>query len=75
MTSGVLAVARAQQALSEQPTHQVGEYQLREADHRQVLMWAQALALSPEEVLQRLAQARIDTPYGEPPPLPSTTAH
>ena len=65
MTSGVLAVARAQQALSEQPTHQVGEYQLREADHRQVLMWAQALALSPEEVLQRLAQARIDNAHGE----------
>jgi Leucine-rich repeat (LRR) protein len=65
MTSGVLAVARAQQTLSEQPTHQVGEHRLREADHRQVLMWAQALSLSPEEVLQRLAQARIDNAHGE----------
>ena len=28
-------------------------------------MWAQALALSPEDVLERLAQARIDNAHGE----------
>ncbi|MBM4199942.1 MAG: hypothetical protein FJ189_01475, partial [Gammaproteobacteria bacterium] len=54
MARGALEIAQ-RQAVAAQVRHWVGDYELAEPDYRQVLLWAERLALAPEEVLERLA--------------------
>jgi Leucine-rich repeat (LRR) protein len=58
MVGETLALARreALAAVGEQvqARFKIGEYKWREADHRQILIWANALELQPEEVIRRL---------------------
>ena len=58
MVGETLALAR-HEALAAVGEHvnarfKIGEYKWREADHRQILIWANALELQPEEVIRRL---------------------
>ena len=48
MLSDTLALARGE------PLRKIGEYEWCEPDYRQILLWAEQLALEPEEVIRRL---------------------
>ena len=48
LVGDTLALARRE------PLFAIGEYQWCEPDYRQILLWAEVLALEPEEVIRRL---------------------
>ena len=52
MLSDTLALARGE------PVRKIGEYEWCEPDYRQILLWAEQLALEPEEVIRRLQDRR-----------------
>ena len=52
MIGDTLALAR------QVPLFKIGEYEWCEPDYRQILLWATALALEPEEVIRRLVDRR-----------------
>jgi len=41
-------------AVAREPLHKIGEYEWCDPDYRQILLWAEALELEPEEVIRRL---------------------
>ena len=55
------------------PLFKIGEYEWHETDYRQILIWAKAMTLDPEEVILRLLDRRslIELGFGEywPPTL------
>lgn len=51
MNADLLALARG-------PIHKIGEYEWCEPDYRQILLWAEQLALEPEEVIRRTLDRR-----------------
>ena len=56
MTDSLLADAR--QGGLRQVRFRIGDHVLREPDYRQIFLWAEALRLSPEELLAVLAESR-----------------
>ena len=55
MTTGTLQVMRrAQLAVTEEKRFTIGCYEFVGPDYRQILMWAEALNLQPEELVQKL---------------------
>ena len=52
LLSDTLALARGE------PLRKIGEYEWCEPDYRQILLWAEQLALEPEEVIRRLLDRR-----------------
>ena len=65
MSSDVLAIVRAKDRELEQARFRIGEYEFREPDYRQILRWAEALNLSPEQVLASLEASKFQPGYGE----------
>lgn len=65
MARGALEIARLQ-ALAAQARYRVGDYELAKPDYRQVLLWAERLRMTPEEVLERLSRFRYPVERGEP---------
>ena len=61
MLSDTLALARGE------PLRKIGEYEWCEPDYRQILLWAEALALEPVEVIRRLldSESVYFQTYGE----------
>jgi hypothetical protein len=58
VTGDILARARAQDLGAARVP--VGAYRLRAPDYRQILRWAEASGLAPEEVLERLAESSVE---------------
>ena len=44
----------------------IGDYELREPDHRQILVWAKALSIKPPELLRRLASTVLEKVQARP---------
>lgn len=65
MVSDALSQAKEEKSALAAARFQIGEYELREPDYRQILIWAKALALEPEEVIQRLRTAQAVYEQGE----------
>lgn len=59
MVSDALAVARSQTQLGE-ARFRIGNYEFRDPDYRQILLWAEALKLDPIIVVQRLECACLE---------------
>jgi hypothetical protein len=55
MVSDALALARSQA----EATFQIGGYEFRSPDYRQILLWAEALKIAPTTVVQRLEGASL----------------
>ncbi len=58
VTGDILARARAQDLDAARVP--LGAYRLRAPDYRQILRWAEGLDLTPEAVLERLAECRVE---------------
>ena len=56
LLSDTLALARGE------PLRKIGEYEWCEPDYRQILLWAEALGLEPEEVIRRMLDERTAKP-------------
>ncbi len=67
MVEQTLAVARQEQAGIQSARRKIGEYEWREPDYRQILIWAKTLAVEPEEVIRRLlaSDCRFDQEWAE----------
>lgn len=63
MTEDLLAQARQTQV--QQARVRLGDYELREPDHRQICVWAGALAMTPENLLAELARSQLIPRVGE----------
>lgn len=59
MSSDVLAIARGKDRELEQARFRIGEYEFRGPDYRQILRWAEALNLRPEQVLATLEASKF----------------
>ena len=59
MSSDVLAIVQAKDRVLAQARFRLGEYEFRGPDYRQILRWAEALNLSPEQVLATLEASRF----------------
>ena len=57
MVSDTLVLAQARTKALNLPRHRVGDYDLCDPDHRQILIWAKALEIAPEEVMLRLEES------------------
>jgi hypothetical protein len=64
MTRDILARAKAQGLSAAR--FRIGDYLLREPDYRQIMRWAEAGGMRPEEVLERLAGSVVELPRSEP---------
>ena len=60
MMTDALVLARKKERALTQPRHWIGDQELREADYRQILNWAEALGMTPEVVLKQLSAAKTD---------------
>ncbi len=68
MTEDLLAQARQSQV--QQARFRIGGYELREPDYQQICLWAEALAMAPEELLGVLASSSVETTFdGGPEPI------
>ena len=54
MVADTLAVARKEQIAPAVAKFRIGDYEWREPDYRQILIWSNAVGLKPEEVVARL---------------------
>ncbi len=63
VTGDILARARAQDHGAAR--FPIGDYLLREPDYRQILRWAEAAGLAPQEVLERLAESAVEHVTGD----------
>ena len=54
MVADTLALAPKEQVVSPSRKFRIGDYEWREPDHQQILLWAKALGMEPQEVVQRL---------------------
>jgi hypothetical protein len=59
MVSDALVLARNNSLTA--PRFRIGNHDLREPDYRQILLWAKALELDPEEVIRRLEDCTLET--------------
>jgi Leucine-rich repeat (LRR) protein len=55
MVGEMLALTRQEQTCIQPAKRRIGAFELCAADYRQILLWAEALALEPEEVIRRLS--------------------
>ena len=60
MMTDALVLARKKERALTQPRHWIGAQELRDADYRQILNWAEALDMAPEVVLKQLSAAKTD---------------
>ena len=58
MVSDALASARSPEKLLTVAPFRIGNYEFRDADYRQILLWAAALALEPVGIIQRLESSK-----------------
>ncbi len=58
MVADALALANTKPVAPAAAKFRIGDYEWCEPDYRQILVWAQALAIKPEEVTARLQQGR-----------------
>ena len=56
MVGEMLALTRREQAAIQFAKWKIGDYEFCEPDYRQILLWVEALALEPEEVIRRLSR-------------------
>jgi len=54
MVADTLALAKKEELAAATSKFRIGEYEWREPDYRQILIWAKALALEPHEIIRRL---------------------
>jgi hypothetical protein len=54
MVTGTLTLAKREHLLPAEPRFRIGEYEWCGPEYRQILTWAKALKLRPEEVIERL---------------------
>jgi Leucine-rich repeat (LRR) protein len=66
VVSDALAVARLRETALTVPRFRIGRYEFREPDYSQILTWAKALAIEPEDFVGRL---NIDPYHVKTPPL------
>lgn len=60
MVSDVLALARAREKSLAVAHFRIGEYEFRDPDYRQILIWAKALELEPEVFIGRLEKSHFN---------------
>lgn len=58
MVGETLALTRQEQTSIQSARRRIGDYEFCETDYRQILLWAEAMALEPEEVILRLLDTR-----------------
>jgi hypothetical protein len=54
IVSDALVLARSHATSLASARFRVGDYEFREADYRQILLWAKALANTPEKIIETL---------------------
>jgi hypothetical protein len=57
----IAALAKREQSKLAKTKFRIGEYEWCEPDYKQILIWADALALKPKEVIERLLQGKKTT--------------
>jgi hypothetical protein len=60
MVSDALVLARSQEKSLTAARFRIGNYELRGADYRQILLWAKALELEPAGIIQRLESSSCE---------------
>ena len=63
IVSDALVLARARASSLASARFRVGDYEFREADYRQILLWAKALENTPEKIIQTLKETTVDVEY------------
>jgi len=61
MVSDALALARSKNTALNVARFRIGNYEFCDPDYRQILQWAKALKLEPDEVVQRLDGSSVNT--------------
>jgi hypothetical protein len=64
IVADTLALAKKQQSTPAAAKFRIGQYEWCEPDYRQILIWAEALKLEPEEVIQGLLKGKTHVEKG-----------
>lgn len=62
IVSDALVLARSRTASLTLTLFRVGRYEFRDADYRQIVLWANALEKTPEEIVETLESQRFERP-------------
>lgn len=65
MVSDALALARSQEKALTAARFRIGNYELRDPDYRQILLWAKALELEPAVIIERLESSFCEVKAAE----------
>jgi hypothetical protein len=65
MLSDALVLARSHSASLASARFRVGKYEFREADHQQILLWADVLKSTPEKIIETLEETKVPVHQGE----------
>ena len=60
MVSDALTLVQSQERVLAAARFCIGDYEFCDPDYRQILIWAKALRLEPDEVVKRLLRTEID---------------
>jgi hypothetical protein len=63
IVADALVLARSRASSLASARFRVGRYEFRDADHRQILLWAKALEKTPEKIIETLENQHFDLAY------------
>jgi hypothetical protein len=72
IVADALVLARSRASSLASARFRVGRYEFRDADHRQILLWAKALEKTPEKIIETLENQHFDLAYW---PYPEGRGH